>query len=164
MKSAVRIMLLLVATFWWQGEARSEQGHAQPEVTRLFYVFTEGDEEHINRVGKLRQIARPWEGRLRLTGIVRTGRDRLRAGLAPATGIDKIVDAAALRTDPEIPQALFETLRGSTQFFIFAEDMSGPVTVGDQAEMMDTVTGLMSGVHPTDIQENTWGKIKVFFN
>ena len=164
MKSGVPIVAILIASTWWPAAAGSDQSDTGKELTKLFFVFSEGTAEHLERIGNLQKLAGRWEGQLRLTGIVRTIDNGIPTDLATLRGIDRIIAAAAARTDPEVPVALIETLRNPSHFFIFSDDMPGPVVVSDRGVLLDAVTGLMSDVHSTDIQENTWGKIKVFFN
>ena len=162
MKSVARIMVLVAATFWWQGEARSDQDHALEQPIQLFFIFSEWESEHAERVDSLREIARLWAGHVELIGIVRTAGDRPGDGVAEATGLDKIIDVDTVRKDPDVPDALVEL--SDAHDYLYFEELPSPVSVDDHQVMVEFVSELMSGHHPTDIQENTWGKIKVFFN
>ena len=137
-------------------------------AVRAFYVFSADDVEHQARARQLEQLVRRYAERLQATGVVRPRRGDFwdpasledygaRHGLTyPLLGVQaarlqaRIVDAAEQRRD------------GSGDYLVLL-DASEPVQAEGGSELERLRSLLGPGDVGTDVEENTWGKIKVLF-
>ena len=145
---------LLPATAW------STETKAAEDQPRIYYLFTAERTEHLDLVTELQAAAGTWQGDLRLIGVARarTANGRVAVVCQGDEFIARDDDLAAA----DLPTALVDAVEGSEGFMLFAAAWSEGRMVNAPADLAAALSGFIE--RPTDIQENTWGKIKVFFN
>ena len=164
MQRVARVMIALATACWGPAEAVADRIGPEEDSVRLFFVYSDSDPAHRDQVASLLEFVARWQGRVQLTGIVRDGVDEGDDADVPGGVSFRLVGVAAAGADPGIPRTLTAAFDAANEFVIYSGGMEEPVTVREAVEMRDLVSRLIVVGAATDIQENTWGKIKIFFN
>ena len=148
------MLCLLPATAW------STERKATDDQPRIYYLFTAERAEHLNLVAELLAATATWQGDLRLIGIA-----RVRAASDLVAVVDPAEEFIARDEDlaaADLPTALVDAVGESERFMLFAAAWPEGRLVTAPGDLVEALSGVVD--RSTDIQENTWGKIKVFFN
>ena len=142
----------------------------EKQIFKLFYVFSLDDLEHQAHSRELQILTRQYGRRLKVTGIVRPEQGgainpgsleafRIRNGLSY-----ELLSTSAAKDEPGVPAELKERFNASSDYVLLV-DLAGEFAVdGVGRELAQILSGLALEPIRTEVDETTWGKIKVLFN
>ena len=179
MKRFITGGLLSFAFFFMCQDLASAEGVGVPDSgirhknkLHLFFVFSPAHPEHQIHARQLQALASRYEERLEVTGIVRSRRGekmgvvgledfRIHNGLTY-----ELLPIPVAYLDPQVPAAVKEKFGDVADFILLADNSGKSIIIGDGDDLVqiDSAIGLGSGSVRTEVEENTWGKIKVLFN
>ena len=161
--TSLAVISLLLATTAISGQVSGLSDDSADQVAELFYLFLADDPQHLELISTLQRLVSKQHSDLILTGVMRTSGP-------PPTKLQisfphRILDSEAAAADPGLPSAVLEFLASSDDFALLAAGLDDPIPVFSPSQIeaaLSLVADLPS--MPTEVQENTWGKIKLFFN
>lgn len=157
--------IFLAGIFVFGGAAYGVGGES--EYT-LFYLFSSGDTHHVERAMQLEETAQQFPDRLQVVGIARLTEDRnhlsldaLRQEHGFSYDLVAVADASKLQHLPVIMQQKLEDSQGDYAVLVDAAGRAlAAETDGEWVSMLNRLT--LRDI-ATEIDESTWGKIKVLF-
>lgn len=152
-----RIFVLIVGFFLLVGAGgASDEERVQSRDTlrnfNLFYLFSPDNPNHLKRVVQLRELADEATRSFRLVTVSHAAYET-----AESPGGDRGATAW-------VPAAISQRLDGEADYVVLVEN-DGKVRAEGSGESMESVLALLGSDLPvaTEIDENTWGKIKDLF-
>ena len=164
------ILIAQVVSGEEKGEISDPENQEKTQPHRLFYLFFTDDPEHQAQARELQDLVQDYDDWLQVTGIVLSERGgekiavdledfRTRNGLSY-----KLENGEDAFRDLRVPDEVKKELKASTDFMLFVDARGERTPVGTVQELMRIISGFAPHHLPTEIEENTWGKIKVLFN
>lgn len=134
----------------------------------LFYLFSIDDERHMGRALQLEEAIWRLSERVQVVGVVRLAADGDARSLVALRQQHRFtyefVDAADSSVLQRLPIVLHQRLEKTGGDYAVLVDVAGAVLVADTGEQLTSVlAGLTLQRVATEIDESTWGKIKVLF-
>lgn len=134
----------------------------------LFYLFSVDDERHLGRALQLEEAIWRLSERVQVVGVVRLAADgdaRSLVALRQQHGFTyELVDATDSSVLQRLPIVLHQRLQKTASDYAVLVDVAGTVALADTGEQLTSVlAGLTLQRVATEIDESTWGKIKVLF-
>ena len=179
MKQFIAGGLLSFAFFLMCQDLASAEGLEVPDSgirhknkLHLFFVFSPDRPEHQIHARQLQALAKRYGERLEITGIVRSRRGETMDGvgledLRIHNGLSyELLPIPVAYLDPLVPAAVKEKFGDVADFILLADNSGKSIIIGDGDDLVqiDSAIDLGSGSVRTEVEENTWGKIKVLFN
>ena len=179
MKQFIAGALLSFASFFVFQDLAGAEGADIPDreirhknKSHLFFVFSPDRLEHQIHARRLQALAKHHEQELEITGIVHSKRGET----VDAVGLEdfriqnglsyKLLSIPVASLDPQVPTVVKEKLGGVTDFVLLVDNSGKSIITGDGDDLVliDSAIGAGSGSVRTEVEENTWGKIKLLFN
>ena len=152
-----RIFVLIVGFFLLVevGGASDEDRVQSRQTLRdfdLFYLFSPDNPNHLKRVVQLRELAGDSTRSFRLVTVSHTA---YKTAQTPREGS---------RSTAWVPAAISQRLDGEVDYVVLVEN-DGKIRAEGSGESMESVLALLGSdlKVTTEIDENTWGKIKDLF-
>lgn len=163
----ISTVFVLVLGFQVEVGGEKSESDAASRMHRLFYLFSLQVPQQCDRACILQKLARPYSHQLEVIGVVRAAGSDVEEGHA----LDEfrrrhalsysLMTAAAALDDPQTPAAVKERLTASEDYVLLLDGDGRPAAAGTGQEL-HRLLGAFAPVS-TDVDETTWGKIKVLF-
>ncbi len=164
------ILIAQVVSGEEKGGISDPENRKKTHPHRLFYLFFADDPEHQAQARELQELVQDYEDWLQVTGIVlsepggeKTAVDpedfRTRNGLSY-----KLEDGEKAFRDFRVLDEVKKELKAPNDFMLFVDARGERTPVETIQELVQIISALDLQHLPTEIEENTWGKIKILFN
>ena len=165
----VHISTVFVLVLGFQVEVGGEryESDAVGRMHRLFYLFSLQVPEQCDRACTLQKMVRPYSHQLQVIGVVRAAGSGEEEGLSLEEFRRRhalsypLMTAAVAVDDSEMPAAVKERLTVVEDYALLL-DRNGSTTASGTGQQLPRLLKAFAPVS-TDVDESTWGKIKVLF-
>ena len=154
-----------------EGDGAFERGtRSETPAYRLFYVFSPDKPSHRFHARELQELAELHRPRLQITGIVRWAQtDRASAEILKEfrtrNGLSyELLSTTAARRNPEVPAELKRKFSAADDCAVLVDAAGESAAVGSGREFTRMLSALRPEGIRTEVDDTTWGKIKVLFN
>ena len=153
-----------------EGGDITDSGVRHKNTPRLFFVFSPDPLERQQHARQLQIMAKRHEQKLVITGIVRS----LKGGVKDVAELEdfrsknglsyELLTTPVASLDPKVPRAVKENFAAVADFILLVDNSGDAVIVGDGDDRVQVDVAIGAGSLRTEVEENTWGKIKLLFN
>ncbi|NKB69595.1 MAG: hypothetical protein GKR89_21200 [Candidatus Latescibacteria bacterium] len=143
------------------------QGQPAEGEFQLVYLLSLDQREHPAQVQMLQDVWRNYQGQLQVKGVIRLSLEgAANEYLRQLTSAgDLSYELVGLPEDgpSETPGHLYQVLQGKGSYAVLLDSAHRPVTQGRGSQLPHMLAALSPGYIATEVDESTWGKIKVLF-